>query len=144
MNIFNLPEDIFPDKNGTDTIIIHDYLAPAGFFSGKSVLHKNAVSLVISGRKTMHFAEKMVHIEADEFHFLSSGNCLVSMKLSDRNEFRSILIFFSHFLFVITWTYILIIRAAHIVMDLNLKAFFLCSLLFLCVTVYGVIQNFVS
>jgi AraC-like DNA-binding protein len=96
MNIFNLPEDIFPDKNGTDTIIIHDYLAPAGFFSGKSVLHKNAVSLVISGRKTMHFAEKMVHIEADEFHFLSSGNCLVSMKLSDRNEFRSMLIFFDN------------------------------------------------
>jgi AraC family transcriptional regulator, exoenzyme S synthesis regulatory protein ExsA len=96
MDIFNLPEDIFPDKNNTDTIIIHDYLAPAGFFSGKSVLHKNAISLVISGRKTMHFAEKMVNIEADEFHFLSSGNCLVSMKQSGKNEFRSILIFFDN------------------------------------------------
>jgi AraC family transcriptional regulator, exoenzyme S synthesis regulatory protein ExsA len=96
MDIFNLPEDIFPDKNNTDTIIIHDYLAPAGFFSGKSVLHKNAISLVISGRKTMHFAEKMVNIEADEFHFLSAGNCLVSMKQSGKNEFRSILIFFDN------------------------------------------------
>jgi AraC-like DNA-binding protein len=95
MDLFNLPEDIFPESK-TDAIIIHDYLAPAGFFSGRTVLNRNAISLVISGRKTMHFAEKMVNIEADEFHFLSSGNCLVSMKLSDRNEFRSILIFFDN------------------------------------------------
>ena len=77
MQIFNLPNDIFSEyKAGYENIIFHDYSAPVGSFKGKSILHKNAISLVISGEKTMHFAEKTVHIKDDEFHFLSEGNCL--------------------------------------------------------------------
>lgn len=95
MNVFNLPEDIFPDKNNQlDSIIFHPYTAPIGSFKGKSVLNRNAISLVISGQKTMHFAEKVVNVKDNEFHFLSSGNCLVSMELSDKIVFKSILIFF--------------------------------------------------
>lgn len=94
-NILNLPEAIFTgNKMPPDPLIFHDYTAPAGVFSGKSVLNKNAVSLVISGEKTMHFAEKKVLIHADEFHLLSTGNCVVTMKLSEKNIFRSILVFF--------------------------------------------------
>ncbi|MEO7424733.1 MAG: AraC family transcriptional regulator, partial [Fibrobacteria bacterium] len=97
MRPFNLPEDIFADKKSqADELIFHAYAAPAGEFEGRSVLNKNAVSLVISGEKTIHFAEKKVDIKADEFHFLSSGNCLVSMRLSAKTRFRSILIFFSN------------------------------------------------
>src|SRR4051812_3301609 len=95
MTIFNLPQDIFPNsETSLDDIIIHDYSAKMGSFKGKSVLHKNAISLVVSGQKTMHFAEKKVVINDDEFHFLSSGNCLASMDLSKQDIFRSILIFF--------------------------------------------------
>jgi AraC family transcriptional regulator, exoenzyme S synthesis regulatory protein ExsA len=93
MKIFNLPDDI-PLINKTDSIIFHNYSAPNGIFNGKSILNKNAISLVVSGEKTMHFAEKMVQINHDEFHFLSTGNCLVSMKLSNKIPFKSILIFF--------------------------------------------------
>jgi AraC-like DNA-binding protein len=49
---------------------------------------------VISGEKTMLFADKTVKIKDDEFHFLSASNCVVSMDLSDKQVFRSILIFF--------------------------------------------------
>src|SRR5215217_3390453 len=95
MTIFNLPQDIFPNNEmAHDDIIIHDYSAKMGSFKGKSILHKNAISLVVSGQKTMHFAEKKVVIHDDEFHFLSSGNCLASMDLSKQDLFRSILIFF--------------------------------------------------
>ena len=97
MNIFKLPEDIFPDNKGAEeNIIFHHYAAPAGSFHGRSILSKNAISLVISGEKTMHFAEKKVTVKDDEFHFLSSGNCLVSMKLNERIPFKSILIFFDN------------------------------------------------
>jgi AraC-like DNA-binding protein len=97
MRPFNLPEDIFADKKSqADELIFHAYAAPAGAFEGRSVLNMNAVSLVISGEKTIYFAEKKVDIKADEFHFLSSGNCLVSMRLSAKTRFRSILIFFSN------------------------------------------------
>ncbi len=94
MNIFNLPQDIFPDRNKLEDIIFHNYSAEAGPFKGKSILHKNAISLVISGEKTMHFADKTVDIKKDEFHFLSSGNCIFSMNLSGKKLLRSILIFF--------------------------------------------------
>ena len=94
MNIFNLPQDIFPDRSKLDDIIFHNYAAETGSYKGKSILHKNAISLVISGEKTMHFADKMVNVNEDEFHFLSSGNCIVSMNLSGKKHFKSILIFF--------------------------------------------------
>ncbi|MDB5048763.1 MAG: transcriptional regulator, AraC family [Fibrobacteres bacterium] len=97
MAVFNLPEDIFADgKSGRESLIFHHYTAPAGSFSGRSILNKNAVSLVISGEKTIQFAEKKVEVREGEFHFLSAGNCLVSMKPKDRIQFRSILIFFGN------------------------------------------------
>src|ERR1700748_3860632 len=97
MTIFKLPEDIFPGKKtAEEKIIFHHYSAPVGSFHGRSILSKNAISLVISGEKTMHFAAKKVTVKEDEFHFLSSGNCLVSMELNDKIPFESVLIFFDN------------------------------------------------
>ncbi len=94
-SVFNLPRDIFPEnQNKDEKIIFHPYAAPIGSFKGRSLLSQNAISLVISGEKTMHFAEKTVRINADEFHFLSTGNCLVTMKLNESIPFKSFLIFF--------------------------------------------------
>ncbi|RYU97457.1 hypothetical protein EWM59_01850 [Emticicia agri] len=95
-DVYNLPDDIFSDKSFlSDPIIMYDYEAKMGTFKGRSILHRNAISLVISGEKTIHFAEKLVNIYENEFHFLSSGNCLASMDLSKQAVFRSILIFFN-------------------------------------------------
>jgi AraC family transcriptional regulator, exoenzyme S synthesis regulatory protein ExsA len=93
--ILNLPQDIFPQNDGlSDSIIMHEYAAQQGAFKGKSILHKNAISLVVHGEKTMHFAEKTVVVKDDEIHFLSAGNCLASLDLSKQKIFRSILVFF--------------------------------------------------
>src|SRR4051794_16562030 len=97
MDIINLPQDIFPGENtSTDEIIMHEYAAGKGSFKGKSILHKNAVILVIAGEKTMHFAERTVVAKDDELHFLSAGNCIASVDLSKQDIFRTILIFFSN------------------------------------------------
>jgi len=56
----------------------------------------NAISLVLSGEKTMLFTDQSVFIKDDEFHFLSAGHCLASMQLSDKKIFSSILIFFDN------------------------------------------------
>ncbi len=101
MGIFTLPDDInFETGSNPDDLIFHNYAAPTQTFYGKSILRMNAVSLVISGEKTMHFAEKKIEITDKEIHFLSTGNCLVSMKLSERVPFRSILIFFDNNLLI--------------------------------------------
>lgn len=95
MQVLNLPQDIYPPGTALpDDIIIHEYAALVHTFKGKSILHKNAISLVISGEKTMFFAEKTVQINDGEFHFLSAGNCLASVMLSEKQLFRSILVFF--------------------------------------------------
>src|SRR5258705_337316 len=95
MTIHNLPQDIFQNKKeAEENLIFHNYSAIVGSFKGKSILHKNAISLVVSGEKTMHFANTTVNIKDNEFHFLSAGNCLASVSLSKKDIFRSILIFF--------------------------------------------------
>ncbi len=96
MEVINLPQDIGHAKNDLhDGIIIHPYSAKIGSFRGKSILHTNAISLVISGEKTMHFASKTLNIKNDEIHFLSAGNCMASVNLSGHQIFKSILIFFN-------------------------------------------------
>lgn len=95
MTVHNLPQDIFANrKDAEDDLIFHNYAATVGSFRGRSILHKNAISLVVSGEKTMHFANTIVHVNDREFHFLSAGNCLASVNLSKKEIFRSILIFF--------------------------------------------------
>lgn len=92
-----MPQDIF--NRGTplqDKIIFHPYKAPMGSFRGKCILHCNAISLVISGTKTMHFAERTVNVKSDGIHFLSAGNCMVTMELDQRQVMESILIFFDN------------------------------------------------
>lgn len=97
MDIINLPQDIITTKTKKhESIIFHPFTAAADSFKGKSILHTNAISLVISGEKTMHFANKILKIESSEFHFLSAGNCLASVNLAGREVFSSILIFFSN------------------------------------------------
>lgn len=96
MSITTLPKDIFPNSKKLDDIIFHNYSAPVGSFKGKSILQMNAISMVLSGEKTMLFTNQSVFIKDDEFHFLSAGHCLASMKLSEKKTFRSILIFFDN------------------------------------------------
>jgi AraC-like DNA-binding protein len=97
MKIHNLPQDIFKNKKEAEqSLLFHNYSATVGTFKGRSILQKNAISLVISGEKTMHFANTTVNIKDNEFHFLSAGNCLASMDLSKKKLFRSILIFFDN------------------------------------------------
>ena len=97
MHIHNLPQDIFPaDSYPNERIIFHNYAAGEELQNGKSILHTNAISLVMSGEKIMRFANRTLHINNSEFHFISAGNCLASIKFSGRDIFRSILIFFEN------------------------------------------------
>jgi AraC-like DNA-binding protein len=95
MTVFNLPDDIFLNKTELDSpIIIHHYIAAISHLKEKSILHRNAVSLVISGQKTIRFAEASVDTNDKEIHFLSSGNSISSFDIANQREFESILIFF--------------------------------------------------
>lgn len=97
MNVFELPDDIATHKNqSSDEIIFHHYAASKSTFKQKSILKRNAFSLVISGTKSMLFAEKTIHIKESEIHLLSTGACLASMNFRKNKPFESFLIYFDN------------------------------------------------
>jgi AraC family transcriptional regulator, exoenzyme S synthesis regulatory protein ExsA len=97
MNTYTLPNDLPLDKKTLNSgIVFYHYTSLKDSFKEKSHLNCNAFSLVISGTKTMHFAEKTVHIQDTEIHLLSSGNCIASVSISGQKTFESILIFFTN------------------------------------------------
>ena len=97
MKVYELPDDIFANKKQLDSeIIFYHYSSDKDSFKEKSILKRNAFSLVINGTKTMHFAEKTVQIKDNEIHLLSAGNCIASVHIENNKPFESILIFFSN------------------------------------------------
>ncbi len=92
MKVHNLPDDVF-GKHANDGIVIYAYTARLEALRGRSIMTMNAVSLVMEGHKTMHFAEQTVEANDEEIHFLSAGNCIATIDI-DKLPFSSILIFF--------------------------------------------------
>src|SRR4051812_18315204 len=92
-----LPDEVLvAGARASDPILIYPYTASKGSFREKAILTKNAISLVLAGEKTMHFASRTVVATDNEFHFLSAGNCMASVDLSKQDVFKSILIFFDN------------------------------------------------
>ena len=94
MDAINLPYDRFPDHE-REGVLFYNFVAKAEEFRGRCVLHTNAISLVMSGCKTMTFADREVRIRPEEFHMMSAGNCIARIDIDTARKFQSILIFFS-------------------------------------------------
>jgi AraC-like DNA-binding protein len=95
MKVSNLPQDALAGEPIAGAgIIFRPFTATKKTLKEKAILDRNAISLVLKGQKTMCFPEKTVHANAQEIHFLSAGHCVASIDIPDREEFRSILIFF--------------------------------------------------
>jgi AraC family transcriptional regulator, exoenzyme S synthesis regulatory protein ExsA len=92
--ILDLPRSIHPCDEDGSGIILHHYCAQHTKLKEKSVLSRNAFSLVISGHKTMHFAEKTVNVDGRKIHMLSEGHCIGSVMISPNKPFESVLLFF--------------------------------------------------
>lgn len=95
MNLFHLPQDLLttsaPSNSG---LVVCNYEEPGSTSKASVVFTKNAISLVLEGHKTMHFAKQTLSIDNSEFHLFGSGNCVASMMLPPSTTFRTILIFF--------------------------------------------------
>lgn len=97
MKVYELPDDIFTDKNHlVSDIVFYHYSSSKDSFKEKSILKRNAFSLVINGTKTMHFAERTVHVNNTEIHLLSAGNCISTVNIPNKSNFETILVFFDN------------------------------------------------
>lgn len=97
MSVINIPFDILPGRKfSTGEPVIADFIAPTKAFKGKCIFHTNVISLIISGKKTMHFADKTITLSASEYHLMSAGNFVARLDLHEEEPFRAILIFFDN------------------------------------------------
>jgi hypothetical protein len=62
MSVYNLPDDIYDQATLGSPVIFHHYASRTVIFKEKSIMTRNVISLVIEGRKTMQFTEKLVQV----------------------------------------------------------------------------------
>lgn len=97
MKVIELPnEKIASARKNNDGIIFQHFLTHKGGVKERSILTRNAFSLVIQGTKTMHFAEKTVRIKNNEIHLLSAGTSVAAVHIADHTPFESILVYFDN------------------------------------------------
>jgi len=93
MDIFSLPEDL----NTTDSISIISYQSSSNTEKSKITLNQNLFSFLTEGTKSVYYSQKHAQINNKEFLLLSSGNCLMSERLTQENGmYKSVLFFFDN------------------------------------------------
>lgn len=94
MKIIKLPNDL-PLKT-SDDVQVFDYKSSKELSKQQIVLNKNTFSFLIEGTKEVVFNNTSLAIDNLEFLIMKSGNCLMTEKLSEVNNYRSVLLFFSN------------------------------------------------
>lgn len=97
MIIYNLPFDLDNHQNdGLDRVTIRAYTSDQNTNKVRIILHQNMINMIISGTKTVVYAENTTTIQAGELLILSKGNCLTSEVRPENTAFTSILLYFSN------------------------------------------------
>lgn len=97
MRIYNLPFDLGEFQNDDlDKVIIRAYTSDQNTNKVRIILHQNMINMIISGTKTVVYAENTTTIQAGELLILSKGNCLTSEVRPENTAFTSILLYFSN------------------------------------------------
>lgn len=94
MKIIKFPNDL-PLKT-SDDVQVFDYKSSKELSKQQIVLNKNTFSFLIEGTKEVVFNNTSLAIDNLEFLIMKSGNCLMTEKLSEVNNYRSVLLFFSN------------------------------------------------
>lgn len=75
---------------------LFDHVSTNPVLKNRIDLQQNLITLVEQGEKVVHYANSRTTITDSQFILLSSGNCLMSEKLSKNNSYRSTLLFFDN------------------------------------------------
>lgn len=95
MNTITLPEDL--NLNPSLSIELYDYESVTEISKQQITLNKNTFSFLQEGTKEVFFDNSSYNINNTQFLLMKSGQCLMTEKLSNAEEYyRSILFFFSN------------------------------------------------
>lgn len=100
MNTYYLPDDILLGSPlNADEVTIRLYQSDRDSVKNRIVLKQNMINLLISGTKTIVYPESTALVKAGELVVLSTGNVLTSELLTDTQQFKSLLFYFSNEVF---------------------------------------------
>ncbi|HAY3506296.1 helix-turn-helix domain-containing protein [Elizabethkingia anophelis] len=93
MNIITLPDELNIDISSP--VQVFDYTSSQEVSRQQIILNQNAFSFLIDGSKEVVFDNSSLSIDNSKFILMRSGHCLMTERLSDLKNYRSILFFFS-------------------------------------------------
>ena len=94
MNIIKLPESLSFEE--IHTVQVYDYCSSKEISKQQIILNQNTFSFLIEGNKEVIFDNSDLSIDNRKFLIMKSGHCLMTEKLSEIKNYRSILLFFSN------------------------------------------------
>lgn len=94
MNIIKLPESLNLEES--KTVQVYDYCSLKEISKQQIILNQNTFSFLIEGNKEFIFDNSDLSINNQKFLIMKSGHCLMTEKLSEIKNYRSILLFFSN------------------------------------------------
>lgn len=94
MNIITLPDDLNLDF--ASSIQLFDYCSSQEVARQQIVLNQNTFSFLLEGTKEVVFEDVRQSIDPTKFLLMKAGHCLMTERLSQSNNYRSILLFFSN------------------------------------------------
>ena len=94
MNIIKLPESL--NLETLQAVEVYDYCSSKEISKQQIVLNQNTFSFLIEGTKEVVFDDSSLSIDKHKFLIMKSGHCLMTEKLSELKNYRSVLLFFSN------------------------------------------------
>lgn len=94
MKIITIPDPL--DLLSSPVIGVYDYNNSQEICRQQIILNQNAFSFLMEGTKEVVFDNSSLSIDNSKFLMMKSGHCIMTEKLSDVNNYRSVLLFFSN------------------------------------------------
>lgn len=94
MNTITLPDEL--NIESIQSVQIFDYCSSKEIAKQQIILNQNAFSFLIEGNKEVVFDNSTLSIDNSKFLIMKSGHCLMTEKLSNSRNYRSVLLFFSN------------------------------------------------
>jgi AraC family transcriptional regulator, exoenzyme S synthesis regulatory protein ExsA len=94
MKTITLPDEL--NIESLQSVQIFDYCTSKEIAKQQIILNQNTFSFLIEGNKEVVFDNSTLSIDNSKFLIMKSGYCLMTEKLSDIRNYRSVLLFFSN------------------------------------------------
>lgn len=94
MNIIRIPDELLAASS--QSVQVFDYNSTQEISKQQIILNQNIFSFLVEGTKEIVLENSSLSITNSKFLILKSGHCLMTEKLSETKNYKSVLLFFSN------------------------------------------------